>query len=153
MVKGDWQAVLYTTSLPWSQAPLLSTGSNQFPQTPAARSTALMINGLQTDQPAERALLSLQQHGHCKRCTGNLHSRQARDSERWDLLLNKQKPSWGMCPTSARWTKEELGVGLSLCGAGQPAARTKNQALHPTGLKCCFPYLEEGMEKKIKISR
>lgn len=33
-------------------------------------------------------------------------------------------------------------------GAGQSEAGTKKQALHAIGLKCCFAYLEEGMEKK-----
>lgn len=48
--------------------------------------------------------------------------------------------------TSARLAKE-APVGKA-DGAGQSAAGTKNQALHATGLKCGFPYLEGGTGKK-----
>lgn len=136
--------MLYPTSLPEALEPSTFALHRHKPIPPNTSSkiqtAALVINGLQTDQPAERALLSLQQHSHYKCCTRKLHPRQTRDSERWDILLNEQKPIWGMCPTSVRLKKEAAGGGARLCvplgkadGTGQSTARTKNQALHTTG--------------------
>lgn len=60
-----------------------------------------------------------------------------------------------MCPTSVRLKKEAAGGGLGfVCmwgrqmGQGNLKLEQKKQALHAIGLKCCFAYLEEGMEKK-----
>lgn len=65
-----------------------------------------------------------------------------------------------MCPTSVRLKKEAAGGGLGFVrlwgkqmGQGNLQLGQKKQALRATGLKCCFPYLEEGMGERKKISR
>lgn len=77
-LKGT-EVLLYTTSLPEALEPSTFALHRLKPISPNTSSKiqtgALMINGLQTDQPAERALLSLQQQNHYKCCTGKLHPR------------------------------------------------------------------------------
>lgn len=163
MVKGDWEVVLYSTSLPEALEPSTFALHRLKPIPPNTSSkiqiVALMVNGLQTDQPTERALLSLQQHSHYKCCTGNLHPRQTRDSERWDLLLNKQKPIWGMCPTSVRVTKQAAGGGLGFVrlwgrqmGQGNLQLEQKPSPSHHW-VKMLLPLSRGGNGKKKRFSR
>lgn len=144
MVKGNREVLLYTTSLPETLEPSTFALQRHKPIPPNTCSKiqtgALRKNGLQTDQLAKRALLSPQQHSHYKCCTGNPHPRQTRDSESWDLLLNKQKPIWGMCPTSVRLKKEAAGGGLRfVClwgrqmGQGNLQLEQKNKPFTPLG--------------------
>lgn len=144
MVKGDWEVLLYTTSLPEALQPSTFALHRLKPIPPNTHSKiqtgALTTNGLQVDQPAGRALLSPQQHSHYKCCIGNLHPGQTRDSQSWDSLLNKQKLIWGMCPTSVRLEKEAAGGGRSFVrlwgrqmGHGHLQLEQKAKPLMPLG--------------------
>lgn len=111
---------------------------------------ALMINGLWTDRPAERARSTFSPAAYPL----HLRLRQTRDPRSWNVLPNKQKPSWGMSPASARLQERSGWRWARLCARGEgrwgkAISPRKGRKASPraTGLKCCFPYLEQGLEK------